>query len=420
MLTTRPRGTSDILPEEAARWRYLEDQIRLICRLYGYGEIRTPIFEHTELIERSVGETSDIVRKQTYTFLDRGQRSLTLRPEGTAPTVRAYLENKLYARTLPVKLYYLAPIFRHERPQAGRYRQHHQFGVEMLGAGDPAADAEVITLAMDLCRRLGLQGLTVHLNSIGCPGCRPGYREVLLGYFGGLVEAMCPDCRDRYARNPLRLLDCKEQECRRLGAQAPSMLDHLCDDCRGHFQRLQEYLDNLGIRWALDTRLVRGLDYYTRTVFEIVSAGLGISAAIGGGGRYDGLVEELGGVPTPGIGFGMGLERLLLTMESQGIRLADESRPDAFVAGLGDRGFRRAVELVHQLRQAAVAADMDYLGRSLKAQMKYAHRLGARYVVFLGEEEMDKGAATLRNMETGDQQEVPLGDLVEVLRGVSP
>lgn len=418
MLTTRPRGTSDILPEEAARWRYLEEQIRLVCRLYGYGEIRTPIFEHTELIVRSAGETSDIVSKQTYTFLDRGKRSLTLRPEGTAPTVRAYLENKLYARALPVKLYYIAPIFRHERPQAGRYRQHHQFGVEMLGAGDPAADAEVIALAMELCRRLGLQGLAVHLNSIGCPGCRPGYRETLLEFFRGTVEKLCPDCRDRYARNPLRLLDCKEEGCRRLTERAPAMLDYLCHDCRGHFARLQEYLDGLGIRWELDACLVRGLDYYTRTVFEIISVVPGNAGAICGGGRYDGLVEELGGDPTPAVGFGMGLERLLLAMDGQGLRPADDSRPDAFVAGVGEGGFRRAVELVHRLRRAAVPADMDYLGRSLKAQMKHAHRLGARYVVIIGEEEMERGAATLRNMETGEQREIPLGELVEELRGV--
>ena len=413
MLTVAPRGTRDILSPEVEKWQYVEQKIRDHCRLYNFSELRLPLFEHTELFQRSVGETSDIVQKEMYTFQDRGKRWLTLRPEATASTVRSYLENKLYAQPQPSKLFYMGPMFRYDRPQAGRYRQFHQFGVEVLGARDPAVDAEVIFLAVHLFQVLGITGLEVHLNSIGCPQCRCSYREELLEYLGGHLEELCGDCRSRYEHNPLRVLDCKRGACQGVAQGAPDFTHHLCDECRQHFATVQDYLTRLGVEYRLDSSLVRGLDYYTKTVFEIISRQLGAQGTVCGGGRYDGLIEEIGGEPTPGVGFALGLERLLLTLDQAGIELPGAEVLDVFVATIGEGAKGPAFELLQQLRRAGLRADQDYLGKSLKAQMKYANRAGVGRVVLVGEEEVARKVVTLRNMVSGAQEEVPLDQIVQ-------
>ncbi|HHW15680.1 MAG TPA: histidine--tRNA ligase [Firmicutes bacterium] len=416
MLTTRPRGTLDVTPAESYKWHYVEEQIRRITRQYGYAELRTPIFEHTELFDRGVGDTTDVVEKEMYTFTDKGGRSITLRPEGTAPAVRAYLEDRLEAEAQPVKVYYVGPIFRYERPQAGRLRQHTQFGVEVFGAGSPAVDAEIIHLAWDFLVRLGLTGLSVNVNSLGCPVCRPAHRQALLAYFQPHLAKLCPDCQRRYAKNPLRLLDCKNEACRAVAAGAPTILAHLCTECTDHFARLQELLAAFGVEYRVNPWIVRGFDYYTKTVFEIIYSGLGAQSTVCGGGRYDGLVGLLGGKPTPGIGFGLGLERLLLTMEKQGVLPEPPPGPDVFVATVGDEAGRRAPALVAGLRRQGVAADLDYLGRSLRGQLKYADKLRARFVLVLGEAELAAGKARLKEMATGEETEVPLEGLAVWLK----
>lgn len=420
MLTTRPRGTNDILPGEVEKWQFLEQLTGQVCREYGYGEIRTPIFEHTELFSRGVGETTDIVEKEMYNFIDRGDRSITLRPEGTASTVRAYVENKLYALPQPVKVYYTGPMFRYDRPQAGRYRQFHQFGVEAFGSNDPAIDAEVIAMAMDIYKRIGLKNLALHLNSVGCPACRPALRQRLQEYFKPHIENLCPNCQGRYERNPLRILDCKSAKCQEFGKDAPTTLDVLCSDCADHFAAVQGYLDEVGISYAINNRLVRGLDYYTRTAFEIMTQDIGAQSSIGGGGRYNGLIEECGGPATPGIGFALGLERILLTAERQGIVFPVSRGPQVFIATAGSGVAKNAFGLLQSLRQQGIAAEQDYLSRSLKAQMKYAGKLAARLVIILGEEEFNRCVAVVRDMQAGEQQEVALGELVAFIQERSP
>ncbi len=415
VLTTAPRGTRDILSPEVEKWQYLERSIRQVCDLYAYQEIRLPLFEHTELFQRSVGESTDIVQKEMYTFSDRGGRYLTLRPEATASTVRAYLENNLNAGPQPVKLFYLGPMFRYDRPQAGRYRQFNQFGIEVIGTGDPAVDVEVIMLALHLFEDLGLSELEVQLNSIGCPGCRQGYQRELLTYLEGQRTRLCPDCQVRVEQNPLRVLDCKEEECQAVAASAPAMADHLCPECREHFSSLTGILDRLQVRYSLNPRLVRGLDYYTRTVFEIVSHHLGSQGTICGGGRYDGLVEELGGDPTPSVGFALGLERLLLALERTDTELPDAVNLDVFVAVAGDEARPQAFTLLQALRRQGKRSDMDFLGRSLRAQMKAAHRSGARWALLLGPEEMARGMATVRCMASGNQEEVHVAEIAQYL-----
>ncbi|MBE3589242.1 MAG: histidine--tRNA ligase [Firmicutes bacterium] len=418
MLTSRPRGTADIVPPDTARWQWLESLARDVCRVYGYFEIRTPTFEHSELFHRGVGDTSDIVEKETYTFEDRGKRSLTLRPEGTASVVRAYLENGLHNRPQPVKLYYLSlPIFRYEKPQAGRLREHHQFGVEALGSDDPHLDAEVIALSLDFVRRAGLTQLDLRLNSIGCPACRPRYREVLVEYYRGHTGEMCADCRRRLERNPLRLLDCKTD--RALAAAAPRSLDFLCEACRAHFDGLKAALEELGIGYTVDPTLVRGLDYYTRTVFEFTHGALGAQNALFGGGRYDGLAETLGGPRVPGVGFGLGMERLLGALAGEGRLPEAETGVTAFVIA-ADGARARALPLVQRLRAAGVAADMDFLDRSFRAQFKAAARYPAHFAVILGEAELAAGAAAVKDLERGVQETVPLDDLAEYLRRRAP
>lgn len=416
MLTTRPRGTSDILPGQAERWQLLEQTMRQVCLNYGYREIRTPVFEHTELFVRGVGETTDIVEKEMYTFTDRGQRSITLRPEGTASVVRAYLENKMQAWSQPVKLYYIGPMFRYDRPQAGRYRQFHQFGVEVIGSNHPAIDAEVMVMAMEIYRRLGLDHVELNINSVGCPQCRPVLRDKLQAYFRPSLNDLCANCRDRFDRNPLRILDCKSAVCSALAQSSPTSTECFCDGCREHFEAVQDYLRISGQLFKVNRNLVRGLDYYTHTAFEIMAPDIGAQSSVGGGGRYDGLVEACGGPSVPGMGYALGLERILLAMESRGLGSTVEPVQDVFVAVLGDEAEQEAFRLVAALRQAGLQADRDYLGRSLKAQMRYAGRTGARFTVILGGTELKRGMAVLRNMAGGTQAEVPLTELSERIK----
>lgn len=417
MITKRPRGTNDLLPEQTARWQWVEATIRATSRSYGYQEIRTPMFEHTELFERGIGEATDIVEKEMYTFPDRGGRSITLRPEGTAPVVRAFLENKLYAKPLPAKLYYMGPMFRYERPQAGRYRQHTQFGVEALGSSDPALDLEMITLPISVYEACGLEGFSVNINSIGCPQCRPSYRQALLDVLRSVEEQLCGSCRSRMERNPLRVLDCKVPTCRTATADVPAMVDSLCDDCGGHFEVLTGMLDRLAIAYVRNPRLVRGFDYYTKTVFELTVPSLGAQDAVGGGGRYDGLVEECGGSPLPGVGFAVGIERLLLALEQQSSQEFPQTRLDGFVVHFGGATKSEAVALVHDLRRSGLQIEMDYQDRSLKAQMKAANRLGVRWVAILGDDEWERRVLSVRWMDQGTESEVSLQDAAEVLAG---
>lgn len=415
MLTSGPRGAKDILPGVVEQWQQFECLIRDMCRRYNYKEIRTPIFEHTELFQRGVGETTDIVEKEMYTFVDRGDRSITLRPEGTAAVVRSFIENKIYADPQPTKLYYMGPMFRYDRPQAGRYRQFHQFGIEAIGATGPAIDAEVIALAVNVLRDLGLTDLQIFINSVGCPKCRPVYRETLQHFLQEKVERLCGDCKSRYDRNPMRILDCKNEECGKLTVGAPAVSDCLCEECTGHFSQLKSLLTVAGIQYTVNPRLVRGLDYYTKTAFEIQYPPLGAQSAICGGGRYDGLIEQCGGESTPGIGFGMGIERVMLALEKQGL-LNQAAKPvDIFLAGMGEAAYNTAFGMLLQLRAAGLSAEIDYMGRSLKAQMKYASKLPVRFVAILGEDELAEQAVSLRNMGSGEQVKVPFDKLIELV-----
>lgn len=413
-IITAPRGTADILPADARRWHELEEAARAVFDAYGYGEIRTPIFEHTELFQRGIGEATDVVDKEMYTFMDRGDRSLTLRPEGTAGVVRAVLEHNMDKGALPVKLYYMGPMFRYERPQAGRARQFHQVGAECLGTMDPAADAEMIRMPATLLKRVGVTNFEVLINSIGCPRCRPAYVERLRAHLADRREQLCASCRERYDRNPLRLLDCKRESCRRLTEDVPELVDSLCDGCASHFQQVRAYLDDFGLPYRLAPRLVRGLDYYTKTVFELVSSDLGAQDALGGGGRYDGLVETLGGPPMPGVGFAAGMERILLVMAKY--RPAPAPKPvDAMIAHHGAAGRRIAVRLAGEWRDAGLRVEIDYMDRSLRAQMKQADRLGARLVVIIGEDEASRGVVRVRDMATGEEREMRAEEVFQSL-----
>ncbi|MFA5536206.1 MAG: histidine--tRNA ligase [Bacillota bacterium] len=416
MLTTRPRGTNDILPDEIHSWRFLEKTIHQICKEYGYKEIRTPIFEHTELFVRGVGDTTDIVEKEMYSFLDQSHRQLTLRPEGTAPTVRAFLENNLQKQLLPGKVYYLGPMFRYGRPQAGRYRQFHQFGVEAFGSNDPALDAEIIILAMDFYRRLGLKNLKLLLNSVGCPECRKKHRHLLQVHLEPVLGELCDTCQNRYEKNPLRIFDCKNVHCQRLVLNSPTIVDSLCESCSEHFKLVQTYLGEAGVVFQLDPRLVRGLDYYTHTAFEILVEGIGAQNAIGGGGRYNGLLEELGGKSLPGIGFGLGLERILLALQEQGVELQAEDKPHLFIATMNAEAKLMGFKLQAELRKRGFRVEMDYLERSIKAQLKYAGRQEYQFVAILGESELADESVALKKMETGEQITIPLAELNTYLK----
>ena len=403
------KGTMDILPEDAGLFRYIEGVMREEAEHYGFGEIRTPTFENTELFVRGVGDTTDVVQKEMYTFADRDEnRSISLRPEGTASVVRAIIENGRCSDTMPLKLYYIISCFRHEKPQAGRSREFFQFGTEMFGSDSPAADATAIALANSVFRRLGLDNVKLHINSIGCPDCRPAYRQSLVDYYTKHKDTICDTCRDRLERNPLRLIDCKNPDCAALAKDAPRTTDALCDGCKSRFEMLKSALDAMKIPYVVDSSIVRGLDYYTGTVFEFIAEGIGAQSTVCGGGRYNGLVESLGGPNLPGIGFGMGITRVILAMKEMGLDPVAPSRPKLYIAALGEVAQVAALGIVERLRREGVYAECDVVGRSLKAQMKYANKLSAEYTLILGESELLSGRAPLRNMQSGEQTEVEL------------
>ena len=410
LLTRGPKGTQDILPGQSGRWQAIEHALRSEASVRGFQEIRTPVFEHTELFQRSVGDTTDIVQKEMYTFTDKGGRSVTLRPEGTAGAVRAMLEHALYNDGLPVKLYYITSCYRYEKPQAGRLREFHQFGVEMFGSSAPVSDAEVICTAKSVFDRLGIQNLSLEINSVGCPTCRAVYHDALKTYFSGQKENLCETCLGRLERNPMRILDCKSPVCSEIAKHAPKMTDYLCDDCRAHFDGVQQYLRAAGVDFSVNPSIVRGLDYYTNTVFEFVSCDLGAQSTVCGGGRYNGLVEEMGGKPLPALGFAIGLERLLLIMEAQGIEVPVSPRCEVYLASIGEAAAQEAFRLKNCLQECGVPAECDLCARSLKAQMKYADKIGAKFTLVLGDDEIAAGRGTLKNMQTGEKTELSLRD----------
>lgn len=407
LITQAPRGTQDVLPQDSYRWQYIERTALSVAEDFGFREIRTPVFEHTNLFLRSVGETSDVVQKEMYTFEDKGGRSITLRPEGTAGAARATLEHGLLNGALPVKVSYITSCYRYEKSQKGRYREFHQFGVECFGAAAPQADAEVISLAMQVTKTLGLKGLALHINSIGCPTCRARYSQALREYFGAHREELCETCLGRLERNPMRILDCKSPVCHKIAADAPLMLDYLCEDCRAHFETVKQCLDAAQVPYEIDPHIVRGLDYYTRTVFELVAEN---GLVVAGGGRYDGLVQELGGAPQPGLGFAIGLERLLMVMEEQQCPFPEPPVCDLYLVSMGAAATQRCFVLASRLREGGVAVECDIVGRSLKAQMKYADKLGARYTIVVGDTELETGVAQLKNMATGQTEDIRLDD----------
>ncbi|PTM59674.1 histidine--tRNA ligase [Desmospora activa] len=409
-----PRGTVDLMPGEVEKWQYIEEKAREWCRRYHFSEVRTPLFEQTELFRRGVGETTDIVEKEMYTFEDRGGRSLTLRPEGTAGVVRSFVEKKVYGDPQPTKWYYIGPMYRYERPQAGRQRQFHQFGVEVFGTEDPLTDAEVIDLGFQFYRSLGLDGVQVELNSVGCHRCRPLFREKLVAYLTPRREELCKDCQSRMERNPMRILDCKNETCQAITAEAPRMVDHLCDDCESHFAAVKKGLDELQVPFVLNTRLVRGLDYYTQTAFEYIVEG--VSGSLGGGGRYNGLVQDVGGPDMPGIGFGIGLERVLLALELQEVELPLSIEVDCFLATIGEEAQQRSLSLLQALRQAGCSVERDALGRKMKGQLKAADRMNARLVAILGDEELQNNQVVVKELATGVQETIQLDKLVEYVR----
>ncbi len=401
-----PRGTQDVLPIESYKWQALERLLHEIAALYGFRELRTPTFEQMDLFQRGVGDTTDVVQKEMFEVrAQKGTDLFALRPEGTAGAVRAAIENGLLNDALPLKAYYIASCFRHERPQAGRLREFHQFGCELFGAASPAADAEVIAIAGHALSMLGLKGIELNLNSIGCPECRRNYYQALRAYFEAYTDRLCPTCLVRLEKNPMRLLDCKVPECGEIAKDAPVMLDYLCEDCKTHFESVKSRLYAQGIGFKINPRIVRGLDYYTRTVFEFISTGIGAQGTVCAGGRYDGLVQELGGKPTPGLGFGMGLERVLLLLEEQGIVLQEPRQCDLYIGSMGEEANRKACELAASLRREGFWVECDLMARSVKAQMKYANKLGARMSLILGENELQTGKALLKDMESGEQKE---------------
>ncbi len=403
------KGTMDILPAETPLFRYIEGIMREEAENYGYGEIRTPTFENTELFVRGVGDTTDVVQKEMYTFADREEnRSISLRPEGTASVARAIIENGKCSDTMPLKYYYIISCFRHEKPQAGRSREFFQFGTEMFGSESPAADATAISLAASVIRRLGLKNVKLHINSIGCRECRPAYRSALVSYFESKKEKLCDTCKTRLDKNPLRLLDCKNPDCHEIAKDAPKTVEHLCPECEEKFKTLCQALDAMKIEYVIDSSIVRGLDYYTGAVFEFIAEGIGAQSTVCGGGRYDGLVESLGGPALSGIGFGMGITRIVLAMKEQGLDNVSGKRPELYIAALGSSAVIKAMEIAERLRRAGRYAECDIVGRSLKAQMKYANKIGAEYTLIIGDSEIECGKAQLRNMTDGSQREVEI------------
>ncbi len=415
MLTKAPKGTKDMLPEQAYRWHYIEKAFADICERYGFEEMRTPVFEHTELFQRGVGDTTDIVQKEMYSFQDYGKRDITLKPEGTSPVVRAFVEHKLYAGVQPSKFYYNIPCFRYEKPQSGRLREFHQFGIETFGTTDMMADAEIISLANDFLTEMGITDIELRINSVGCPECRQKHREALKEFLRPKYDQLCDTCKDRYDRNPMRILDCKSPVCRELTQGAPLMLDYLCDDCREAFDELQENLTAMGIEFTVDPNIVRGLDYYTKTAFEFVTDSIGAQGTVCGGGRYDHLVEEIGGPATPGVGFGLGKERLLLTMEACGAEIPEPEGADVFIAYMGDEAKAAGLKLMRELRQKGLKVQMDIMGRNIKNQFKYANRIKAGKTVVIGQDELENDSFAIKDMATSQQVTVPMADIVDEL-----
>ena len=411
LLTSAPRGTQDVLPADSYKWQYVEKVASEEAKIFGYRELRTPTFEHTELFHRAVGDTTDVVQKEMYTFKDKGDRSITLKPEGTAGAVRSLVENGLLNDTLPVKVFYITPCFRYEKPQAGRLREFHQFGVEAFGSANPVIDAETIQVAHSILTRLGIRNLSLEINSIGCPTCRAKYHQALYDYFAQRKDQLCDTCKGRLQKNPMRILDCKNDACKEIAAAAPKVLDYICDDCRAHFEGVKKALDAAGIAYAVNPTIVRGLDYYTRTVFEFLSNDIGSQSAVCAGGRYDGLVEEMGGKPLPALGFGMGLERLILVMERNGCDFQQPAPCDIYIGSMGEKASSEAFRLVSRLRRDfGIHAECDLVGRSVKAQMKYANKIGARFSAILGENELEQQKLVVKNMASGESRELDMGE----------
>ena len=415
MAMKAPKGTKDMLPQDAYKWQYIEKEWAKICSEYGFREIRTPVFESTDLFNRGVGDTTDIVQKEMYTFEDMGGRSITLKPEGTSPAVRAFIESNLYAETQPTKIFYDTPCYRYEKPQAGRLREFHQFGIENFGTPSMMADAEIIALGNDFLTRMGIEDIELHISSVGCRKCRPVYRKVLQDFLRPKYDCLCETCKSRFDKNPMRILDCKSPEDKEAVKDAPMMIDYMCDDCRKDFEDLKSYLDAMGIKYIVDPSIVRGLDYYTKTAFEFITTKIGAQGTVCGGGRYDHLIEEVGGPDMPGVGFGLGKERLLMLMEACGHDFGAAPAPQIFLAWIGDEAKLFALELLHELRGMGIRADMDTRERNLKGRMKYANKLGAEYTAVIGGDEVASGEITLKNMSTSEQVKVRRGDLANAL-----
>ena len=406
-----PKGTKDVLPQESYKWHYIENTVRKVALDFNIKEIRTPTFEHTELFLRGVGDTTDIVNKEMYTFNDKGDRSMTLKPEGTAGVARAFIENGLYSNTQPTKMYYITPVFRYERPQAGRLREHHQFGIEYYGSESYMADVEVMMVAKTIFNRLGIDKLELNINSIGCPTCRKKYNEALKDYLRANYDELCDTCKERYEKNPLRILDCKEEKCKQITANAPVILDYLCDDCKLHHENVLKELDKLNINYKVNPHIVRGLDYYTRTVFEFVSTSIGAQGTVCGGGRYNNLVEQVGGKPCPAVGFGMGLERLILTLESLGLSVGEEEVPTLYIASLAQSAKDGIMVMANKLRSLGISTEIDLMDRSFKAQLKYANKIGAKYIIVLGDDEINTNIAKIKDMASGEETEIKLNEI---------
>ena len=410
-----PKGTKDVLPQDSYKWQFVESAARQTAAQFNIKEIRTPVFEHTELFQRGVGETTDVVTKEMYTFLDKGGRSITLKPEGTAGAVRLFIENGLASSPMPLKAFYLTPCYRYERPQAGRLREFHQFGIEIFGSAEADADAEVIFAASSFLDKLGIKDVKLEINSIGCKSCRSEYNRALKDYFRPHLASMCPTCNDRFEKNPLRMIDCKEEGCKKITANAPKILDYLCPDCRAHFDKVKALLDTLGVDYFVNPDIVRGLDYYTRTVFEFVSTSIGAQGTVCGGGRYDGLISELGGGNVPAIGFGAGIERLLLLMENTSVAFPAPPVPDIYVAGMDEPSRLEAFRLVSEIRRGGLCAECDKMNRSVKAQLKYADKIGAKFVAVIGESEMASKECSVKKMSDGSTQNVAFGNILRYL-----
>lgn len=405
------KGTKDMLPSEAYKWNYIADKLRKISEEYGIREIRTPMFEATELFERGVGETTDVVQKEMYTFEDKGGRSITLKPEGTAPAVRAFIEHSLYADAQPTKMFYFTDCFRYEKMQKGRLRQFHQYGIEVFGSQEASIDAEIISLVMRSLDEFGIKGISLNINSLGCLSCRAKYNEALKEYLKSNYDDLCETCKTRFEKNPMRIIDCKEKKCKEIVKNAPIILDFICDECKEHFEKLKNYLTAMGIEYNVDPQIVRGLDYYSKTVFEVIKDGLTIC----GGGRYDYLVEEIGGPKTPAMGFGLGLERLLLTLEEEGIKIEEPNRCDLFIGSMGDNAKLKAMKLAFDLRKEGLKVDIDHLGKSVKAQMKYANKIGARFTFVIGDSEIQENMVNVKRMSDGEKFEVALDNIKNIV-----